>query len=101
MRTLNFIVESDHLRKTGDFSHIVRGSHGWLECSFSLSKDWDKTKIAAVFTSSGRDYPVIVTKGVCKIPDSVTKSKCFKVKLVGRKDSSERLTNQVLVEQEG
>lgn len=101
MRTLNFTVEGDHLTKTGDFSHIVRGSHGWLECSFSFSDDWRHMRIAAVFTADRRDYAAPVVRGVCQIPDQVAQQPYFKMKLVGRVDGTERNTNRVLIEQEG
>lgn len=51
MRTLRFCVDGQKLQRNlkSDFTGIIRGSRGYLQCSFSLSKEWANCKIAASF----------------------------------------------------
>lgn len=103
MRTLQFNVSGQRLSKSGDFSHIIKGTKGYLKCEFDFQDtDWYGRKVAVVFESKGKEYPVAVgTDKTCNVPDQVTSAKYFKMRLVGQKDKTRIITNQVLVEQEG
>lgn len=98
MRVLHFVVDSQTLKKDGDFSNIVSGSKGYLACEFSLSdRDWSDALKIALFDNKipikmGRD-------NVCYVPDEVTDGRSFKLRLVGKKGLSIITTNNVLVEQ--
>lgn len=103
MRTLRFCVESQKLRRDpeSDFSGIIRGSKGYLQCDFDLSEEWSGCKIAASFWHYDKEIDAApVISGTCMIPDSVTDYREFEVSLVGIRDSYRITTNRVKVEQE-
>lgn len=103
MRVLNFDVIEQKLQKNpkSDFSGIIRGSRGYLQCSFNLSKEWSGCKIAASFWHYDKEIDAApVIGGSCTIPDSVTDYREFEVSLVGIRDSYRITTNRVKVEQE-
>lgn len=104
MRTLKFVVEGQSLRKDPacDFSGIVKGSKGYLQCSFSLSREWYGCKIATSFWSYDKEIDAAaVVHGVCQIPDDVTDRRRFGISLTGVKDGYRITTNKVWIEQEG
>ena len=103
MRILRFCVSGQKLSRNpeSDFSGIIRGSKGFLECSFNLSKEWSGCKIAASFWHYDKEIDAVpVINGNCTIPDSVTDYREFEVSLVGIRDSYRITTNRVKVEQE-
>lgn len=104
MRILNFNVDGQSLKKDPacDFSGIVKGSKGYLQCSFAFSREWDGCKVAASFWSYDKEKgaaPVI--NGRCKIPDEITDFKSFQVCLIGVRDGYRITTGKVKIEQEG
>lgn len=104
MRTLKFIVDEQSLRKDPacDFSGVVKGSKGYLQCSFSFSKEWNGCKVAASFWSYDKEIDAAaVIDGVCQIPDGVTDRRRFRISLTGVKDGYRITTNKVWIEQEG
>lgn len=104
MRTLKFIVDEQSLRKDPDcdFSGVVKGSKGYLQCSFSFSKEWNGCKVAASFWSYDKEIDAAaVVRGVCQIPDGVTNRRRFGVSLTGIKNGYRITTNKIWVEQEG
>lgn len=104
MRTLKFVVDEQSLRKDPacDFSGIVKGSKGYLQCSFSFSKEWTGCKVAASFWSYDKEIDAAaVIHGVCQIPDGVTDCRRFGVSLTGIKDGYRITTNKVWIGQEG
>lgn len=97
MRTLNFIVESQALRKNGDFSNIVAGTKNYLVCGFSFNDaDWKKALKVAVFDDN---IPKPIENDFCYVPDEVTSKKSFKFYVIGKIGSTTIKTNQILVEQ--
>lgn len=102
MRTLPFMVNGQKLTKNGDFSHIVRGTKGYLECLFKFEgADWMKYKGIAVFESNDNEYAVpIKNDGTCTVPDEVTDESYFKVKVVGVRKNSKITSTKELIEQE-
>lgn len=104
MRTLKFIVDEQSLRKDPncDFSGVVKGSKGYLQCSFSFSKEWTGCKVAASFWKYDKEIDAVaVVHGVCRIPDGVTDSRRFGVSLTGVKDGYRITTSKIWIEQEG
>lgn len=106
MRTLQFLISGQKLKKVGDFSNIVPGTKGYLKCSFDFDgDDWMNHKIVAIFeNANGEFYEEILPNRTCKVPDEVTDKNSFKLRLVGAKfgDINSRLTtNRVLICQEG
>lgn len=104
MRILKFIVEGQSLKKDPacNFSGIVKGSKGYLQCSFSFSREWAGCKAAASFWSYDKEIDAAaVVRGVCQIPDSVTDFRRFGVSLTGVKGEYRITTNKVWIEQEG
>lgn len=97
MRVLNFEVESQTLKKSGDFSNIVAGTKNYLVCGFSFNDtDWNQALKVAVFNE---DTAVPILNGSCKVPDNVTDRKSFKFYVVGRIGTVTIKTNQILIEQ--
>ena len=103
MRVLNFDVIEQKLQKNpkSDFSGIIRGSKGYLQCSFSLSKEWKGCKVAASFWYYDKEIDAApVINGTCMIPDSVTDYREFEISLVGVRKGYRITTNRVKIEQE-
>lgn len=103
MRILKFSVDGQRLYRdpASDFSGIIRGSRGYLQCSFSLSKEWANCKIAASFWRSDQEIDAApVIGGNCVIPDSVTDYREFELSLVGVRKGYRITTNRVKIEQE-
>lgn len=103
MRILKFEVNGQKLQKNpkSDFSGIIRGSRGYLQCSFSLSKEWANCKIAASFWRFEQEIDAApVIGGNCVIPDSVTDCREFEVSLVGVRKGYRITTNRIKIEQE-
>lgn len=103
MRILRFCVSGQKLSRNpeSDFSGIIRGSKGFLECSFNLSKEWSRCKIAASFWHYDKEIDAVpVIGGNCMIPDSVTDYREFEVSLVGIRGSYRITTNRARIEQE-
>ena len=102
MRKLYFNVEGQKLSKNGDFSNIIRGTKGYLECNFNfIGDDWKGYKLIAVFESKNVEYAIPIKSRACTVPDEVTDSSNFILKIIGVKDKQKILTNRVLVSQEG
>lgn len=103
MRELKFSINGQKLSKAGDMSHIIRGSKGYLNCSFTFeSEDWIGYKVAAVFELQDEEYAIPVnSSGECLVPDEVTDSSYFKLRLVGKKNDSVLTTSRILISQEG
>lgn len=103
MRTLRFCVDGQKLQRNlkSDFTGIIRGSRGYLQCSFSLSKEWANCKIAASFWWFDQEIDAApVIGGKCTIPDSVTDYQEFEVSLVGVRKGYRITTNRIKIEQE-
>lgn len=103
MRILKFIVDSQNIQKNSecDFRGLVPGTKGYLEASFQFSKEWKGCKKAAVFNSLGKEYPVPLVEGKCKIPEGALSAKMFTVRVVGEYDGYRITTNKTEVLQNG
>lgn len=103
MRTLVFEADGQKLKKSSscDFSNIAKGSKGYLEAKFELSKDWDDCLIAASFFRWGKEYAQPVIDGKCTIPPAALVGNEFYVQITGLKNGQKIPTNKVRVEQEG
>ena len=101
MRTLNFSVNEQTIKKEGDFSKIVKGSKGYLQCKFDFSNEWSSYQVAAVFEYKENVVLVPVVDSICSVPDSMTDGLYFCIKLLGVKAADQYFyTEKVLVEQE-
>lgn len=101
MRTLKFNVNDQILKKDDfcDFSNLVAGTEGYLEASFIFSNNWNGCKKAAVFLSSGKDYPIPIIDNKCDIPKEALKDYYFKMYIVGEKDGYRLITNTIRINQ--
>lgn len=101
MRNLNFKVTKQILEKVGDFSGLVSGTVGYLTATFEFSEEWDGCLVAAsFFDRTGKEYPALIEKGRCEIPEEVLTYKHFRLKLVGIKNNYKITTNEIKVKQE-
>lgn len=90
-RTLRFKLKGLVLMENGDFSNIVRGSEGYLNCQFIFSEEWKNTTVIASFSNKGKEYATLVKKnmtdtseeGVCYIPNEALTGPFFTLYLVG------------------
>lgn len=104
MRTLEFSVTGQRLKKTPGFSfnHIIMGSKNYLKAHFTFSSsDWYTLRKVAVFNSEGgsAEY-VALNRDTCQIPDSVTKNQTFTVQIIGVKGDQRIPTNEITIRQE-
>lgn len=102
MRTLNFNIEKQTLEKSGDFSHIVSGSSGYLKCQFSFCKEWDGLFKIAEFRKylDSKVYPVQIYMNFCYVPEEVLDGSRWYIDVVGKKGEKQIKTNKVMVRQE-
>lgn len=103
MRILRFCVDGQKLQRDpeSDFTGIIRGSKGFLQCGFNLSREWAGCKIAASFYRFDQEIDAAPVIGEnCMIPDSVTDYREFEVSLVGVRKGYRITTNRVKIEQE-
>ena len=106
LRTLKFIVEGQVIKPdpSCDFTGLVPGTEGYLRAEFSFSPDWKGyTKVAAFYSIMGREYPpkVLANGTECLIPVEALAKRCFKVRIIGKKDGVKMATNKVTVCQNG
>ena len=106
MRTLRFIVDGQSitLDPECDVNTLVPGTNGYVQASFTFSRDWDRcVKVAAFYSNLGTEYePQVLNDGeVCNIPPEALKNSIFKVKIYGRKNDYLICTNKVTVHQKG
>ena len=103
MGTLIFEGDGQKLKKSPkcDFRGIGKGSKGYLEAEFVLSKDWNDCLIAASFFRWGKEYAQPVVDGKCTIPPAALVGNEFYVQLTGLRNGQKIPTNKVKVEQEG
>ena len=102
MRLLTFKITRQHLVKNGDFSHIIAGSKGYLQAVFEFSEDWDDClKVAQFYTRDDREYSVPIIDDACEVPDEVTESTIFRLRVLGKRGNDYRLqSNMTSIRQE-
>ena len=102
-RYLKFIVDGQRLKKNekSDFGGIVKGTSGYLRCSFSFSREWTGKSVAAQFWCLGNEYASPVINGICDIPDDALVWNNFQLNLVGQEKNQRIVTNKVTIRQEG
>lgn len=98
-RTLMFKISGQKIEKNGDFSHLVKGTRGYLQVSFSCTHEWNSCKKAAVFLTGEKEYPVPVVGDKCDVPDEVAEKSIWELKLVGERDGFRIITDTVGVTQ--
>ncbi len=103
MRLLQFMVDNQKLTRNGDFSHIIRGTKGYLRCFFEFhGNEWTNCNVVAIFEKGSEEfYERVSQNGMCKVPDEVTDNASFRVKLVGARNNIRLTTNKILISQEG
>lgn len=102
MRTLEFIITGQKIAKNPDcdFSGIVAGTEGYLQAEFLFSEEWAGCRMAAVFSSLGKEYPRPVTEGKCVIPAEALEWDNFGVRVVGQRENYRITTNEIKIRQE-
>lgn len=102
MRTLKFIITGQKITKDPDcdFSGIVAGTQGYLQAEFLFSEEWAGCRMAAVFSSLGKEYPRPVIEGKCEIPKEALTWDNFGVRVVGQRENYRITTNETKIKQE-
>lgn len=100
MRYLTFDVNAQKLIPTSDNSNIVRGTKDYLNVRVNfIGTEWDNCKVVACFVSGiYKDYAPIVD-GCCKVPNEAASKRAFKMNLIGRNETYEIKTNQIVISQ--
>ena len=112
MRVLHFSVNEQNIKKSGDFSGIVKGSKGYLKAErfgntyrytpLVKQEEYTSNSVAAAsFFTEGKEYAVPIIRNRCIVPDDVTDADYFRVQVVGLEKGQIIKTNKVLVRQEG
>lgn len=101
MRTLKFKIESQRIKKDPDcdFSGLIAGSKGYLECEFDFSREWDGLAKAAVFKTADYVKYMPLKGNQCTIPDEVAVSTRIHVSVVGKDKSMMLTTNSAVIMQ--
>lgn len=103
MRTLKFIVDGQSIRPdpSCDFSGIVQGTKGYLQAEFIFDDEWkDLFKVAEFrkyLTSDAKPVPIV--GGKCMVPEEVTDTRKWKVRIVGKRGDKRLTTNHAEVVQ--
>lgn len=106
MRTLKFNVNNQSLTKDPNcnFDGLVPGTSDYIQAEFSFSNEWDGYLKAVSFESLlGHEYePQFLRNGrSCMIPAEALERRSFKMKIIGKKDTSKITTNKITIEQNG
>lgn len=103
MRILPFVVNGQKLEKSDNesFESLIRGSTGYLKCSFTFDESWDGyTKAVEFLSTESSQYFFLNKDNTIDIPSNITSLPYFKVKLIGILDKESKFsTNAVLVKQ--
>lgn len=103
MKTLPFKVNGQKLEKSDNesFESLIRGSTGYLKCSFTFDESWDGyTKAVEFLSTESPQYFFLNKDNTIDIPSNITSLPYFKVKLIGiLGKESKFFTNAVLVKQ--
>lgn len=86
MRKLEFKIEGQVLKKDPDcdFSMIVRGSRGYLQCSFSFDENWNGcTKVVHFYTDDGKSTFIKLVGDTCMVPDDVLDNAVISLNAIG------------------
>ena len=97
MRYLDFVVDKQNIKKQGDFSGLVAGTKGYLLARFSFTSDWSRHRKVAVFTCRDGEHPVLLSGGVCQVPDEVAACGTFKVHVVGARGDDTIMSGRTTV----
>jgi len=106
LRKLKFIVENQILKSDPncDFSGLVPGTDDYLQLEFSFSREWAGCAKVVEFTSMfGKEYPPQVLKddSTCVVPKEATIRRSFKIRVLGKNETSKIVTNKITIEQNG
>lgn len=106
MRILKFIVDGQLIAKDPncDFSNLIPGTSGYLEASFSFSREWNGCKKAVAFYSPlGMEYPpqMLSDNDRCVIPSKALEKRSFMIQVVGKGEDYKIKTNKIMIFQNG
>lgn len=97
MHTLQFRVDKQTLTKQDGFDGLVAGTRGYLRARFAFSTDWAGHRKVAVFSCAAGEFAVLISGNICDVPDEVAACSSFKVRCVGRSDTSTLTSTRVTV----
>lgn len=103
MRTLEFTVESQRIRKKVDcdFSNLVAGSAGYLKAKFYFSDEWTNCKKAASFWLGDEEHPILLdANDECVIPAEALTGNMFRVSVMGVRGEYKITSKKTKVRQE-
>jgi hypothetical protein len=104
MRTLDFVVDRQRLKKKEDcdFSMIVAGSQGYLKATFEFTEEWAGcAKAASFYDIYGVEYAVRLNPdNSCVIPAEVLTGEKFTVSVTGVRNDYLIPSTKITVKQE-
>lgn len=100
---LTIIVDGQNatLKKHGK---IVKGTKGYLKCGILFSEEWDGINKVLVCSNTfdfSSETATPIVNNSCMIPDSVTDRNRIFIKIVGKMNRLQIVTNTCVLEQEG
>lgn len=105
MRELKFIVDKQKIQQdpSCDFTEIVRDTKDYLKATFQFSDDWDGfVKVAEFYAlqPAAKVIPVPIKNNGCNVPNDVTNTPGWKVRIIGKKQTTKLTTRICRVIQE-
>ena len=95
MQDINITVAKQHIEVI-DPPRLIAGTKNYLLAKFSFDSTWAGFMKVAVFC---RDYPVAIRNNQCVIPEEVTDRSSISVKVIGRKDDVQIVTDFAVIKQ--
>ena len=97
MKVLDFNIVGQTIQRDPecDFSGLVAGSRGYVHARFRFSSDWAGCKKVATFSAKGKDHHVPLIHNTCEIPAEALTGATVRVKVTGRREGFEIITDTV------
>ncbi len=105
LRELKFVVEGQIVSADPecDFSNLIPGTDGYLQASFSFSKEWCGCVKAVGFWANNEECPAQLLEDgkTCIIPPEALKGRRFTIGVYGRGHQVRLATNKITITQDG
>ena len=84
------------------FRRLMMGTQNWYRAVFSFDENWNGFAIVAEFQANNED-PIYmpVNHNICMIPNYLSNYNQYSLRLIGQKNSSRIVTNNVKITQNG
>lgn len=103
MQILKFNVIGQRIKKDLNlpFSMMVAGTSGYYTAEFNFNDDWYGYACIACFKHKDQELYIPIKRGKCEIPDKILEYAYFSISVIGKKNESKLLTNEITITQKG